>query len=481
MTTKQYELSLEQRVQRVRDAWFSSYESDDPFADIPWPVYVYEDRIIVEAPDGFRSVPYTVGEDGIAFGEGQKVEQEFIAARRPAGPSHPGTGAKGLGNVAQDFVRATARLLGIQGASADGRDHGPSSAAASPVGASGEGWLWQVPLRVYSDDDERYVGGLVLTPGDDNAYGDIWEANDIRLMAYRFMEESRHIDFMHTTKVVAQPVESFYFPTEEEGGQSEYTLYGETIPAGSWWLGSRVQDADTWEMVKSGQLTGYSMFAVKLAESQSQGNRAYQAALAEAPGGRKMTADEWDITMVALVDKPAVTKATYVIMRRAPDGQAQIAPAPAGSRQSTRGETGMRKINRIALYHDEAATGTGATGSEPEPNPPAAVAGEEAKESGESGESGDGPDLASTIKAVFAEQMESLKDQVQGMIDASLQPLKDSVTTLETRQARFSGAGALPGNGGESGGEGEERVAPSWVNYGTRPRRVEAPAQHGKS
>ena len=56
MTTKQYELSLEQRVQRVPDAWFSNYESDDPFADIPWPVYVYEDRIIVEAPDGFRSV-----------------------------------------------------------------------------------------------------------------------------------------------------------------------------------------------------------------------------------------------------------------------------------------------------------------------------------------------------------------------------------------------------------------------------------------
>ena len=191
-----------------------------------------------------------------------------------------------------------------------------------------------------------------------------------------------------------------------------------------------------------------------------------------------MSADDWNITMVALVDKPAVTKATYVIMRRAPDGQAQIAPAPAGTQQSTRGETGMRKINRIALYHDEAAPATGATGSEPEPNPPAAGAGEEATESGETI---DGPDLASTIKAVFAEQMESLKDQVQGMIDASLQPLKDSVTTLETRQARFSGAGALPGSGGESGGEGEERVAPSWVNYGTRPRRVEAVAQNGKS
>ena len=73
----------------------------------------------------------------------------------------------------------------------------------------------QVPLRVYSgeDDEERYVGGLVLEPGNDNAYGDIWEARDIRLMAHRFMENSRHIDYMHTTKVAAIPVEAINAPT----------------------------------------------------------------------------------------------------------------------------------------------------------------------------------------------------------------------------------------------------------------------------
>ena len=39
MTPKQYELSLEQRVQRVRDAWFSNYESDEPhsLSDSKWP------------------------------------------------------------------------------------------------------------------------------------------------------------------------------------------------------------------------------------------------------------------------------------------------------------------------------------------------------------------------------------------------------------------------------------------------------------
>ena len=476
-TTKQYELSLEQRIQRVRDAWFSDYESDDIWADIPWPVYVYEDRIIVEAPDGFRAVPYTVSADGITFGEGQKVEQEFVAARHPVVGSlaRPNDG-RGLTDVAQDFVRATARLFGFQGSTPHGSGSGSFSPGLAPVGGDGEGWLLQSPFRVYSDDDERYVGGLVLDPGDDNAYGDIWEAEDIRLMAYRFMEESRHIDFMHTTKVVAQPVESFYFPTEEEGGQSEYTLYGETIPAGSWWLGSRVQDDEAWEMVKSGELTGYSMFAVKLAHIETEANRAYQTALEEAPGGKKMSADEWDITMVALVDKPAVTKATYVIMRRAPDGQAQISPAPNRGRKPAQGELPMRKINRIAAYHEDQTPPTGTTGAEDEAQqtPPA-------NEGEQAGEPTETPGLADSIKAMFVEQMEALKEQFQGMIDTSLQPLKDSVTTLETRQARFSGAGALPGSILGSGEEREEVVTPDWVNYGTRPRRVEAGAGKGQN
>lgn len=233
MATKSVEyqdLSLDQQIQRVRDAWFANATA--PGAEPGWPLYVYTDRMIVEHTEGLFSVPYAVAEDGaISFGEPVKVMQEFVPARHPD--------RRGLGDVAQDFVRATARLFGLQPGSPP-----PAVGASSTI--PNEGWLLQAPFRVYSDDDEeRYVGGLVLTPGDDNAYGDMWEANDIRIMAHRFMENSRHIDYMHTTKVVAVPVESYYFPTEEEGGQKEYTLYGESIPGGSWWLGSRVQDDET--------------------------------------------------------------------------------------------------------------------------------------------------------------------------------------------------------------------------------------------
>ncbi len=180
-----------------------------------------------------------------------------------ASASSESAGGRRRFGVAQDFIRTAARFVGL----GDPEPQEPSVPATEARANSGEGCLLQVPFRAYRDE-ERYVGGLVLTPGDDNAFGDIWEVDDIRVSAYRFMEQSRHIDLMHTTKVLATPVESYYFPTPEEGGQEDYTIYGETVPAGSWWLGSRVQDDDAWELVKSGGLKGYSMLAIKLTKKR---------------------------------------------------------------------------------------------------------------------------------------------------------------------------------------------------------------------
>ena len=505
-TSRKYqELSLEQQIQRVRDAWFA--RPSGPGSDPGWPMFVYPDHMIIEHADGLFRVPYTVGEDDvISFGEPVKVMQEFVPARDPGALAPPpAPDRRGLSGAAQDFVRATARLFGAH----DPEEEKQVSPSLQVRAGSDEGLLLEVPLRVYRDE-ERYVGGLVLTPGDDNAFGDIWKADDIRLMAYRFMEQSRHIDYMHTTKVVAAPVESYYFPTEAEGGQAEYSVYGESVPGGSWWLGSRVLDDETWEKVKSGELTGYSMFAVKLAKQQSQGNRAYQADMQEAPSGRKMTADEWDITMVSLVDKPAVNKATYVIMRRAPDGQPVIT-RPDGAETGEEGEAEMRKIARVAAYHEAGAFETppeagpgehpeGPTEAAPGQVPPDGGAGqnepapqgaetppEEAATTGQS--SPDAPpnpqeELVAAVRSVLAEQAGGLQEQLQGMIDAAVEPLKQSLQAVETRQARYAGSGALPLNRSTGQASGEETPDQdlSWTNFGTRPRRIEsASAVNGQS
>ena len=502
-TSRKYqELSLEQQIQRVRDAWFA--RPSGPGSDPGWPIFVYPDHMIIEHADGLFRVPYTVGEDDvISFGEPVKVMQEFVPARHPAATQQQAPDRRGISGAAQDFVKATARLFGHQ----DNEEPAPAGLRAQARAAGDEGWLLEVPFRVYREE-ERYVGGLVLTPGDDNSYGDIWEADDIRLMAYRFMEQSRHIDYMHTTKVVAVPVESYYFPTEEEGGQAEYSVYGETIPGGSWWLGSRVQDEETWEQVKSGQLKGYSMLAVKVDQGESKGNRAYR--MQEAPGGRKMSADQWDITMVSLVDEPAVTKATYVIMRRAPGGKPVIT-RPEEARSDREGEITMRRIARIAAYQDEESPGSGEATPEPQAggNPPQGQGGEHPPEAGvevaptgaqASGGSAEetevidqsaqatppGPqeEMLAAVKTVFSEQMSGLKEQFQGMIDAAVEPLKQSLQAVETRQARYAGSGALPLNRSTGQASGEETPDQdlSWTNFGTRPRRIEsASAVNGQS
>ena len=472
------ELSLEQQVQRVRDAWYAKPSLP---GDPGWVEFVYPDRIIVEHADGLYSIPYTVGEDDlIAFGQPEKVVQEFVVARYPGESAvPPAADRRGLTATAQDFIRTAARLVGL-----GDPEPGEQPAAVGMRSETGEGMLLEVPFKVYRDE-ERYVGGLVLTPGDDNAFGDIWEADDIRVMAYRFMEQSRHIDLMHTTKVVAQPVESYYFPTEGEGGQPEYTVYDESIPAGSWWLGVRVQDDDTWELVKSGDLKGYSMFAVKV--GAKKGNRGY-AEGSEAPDGQQMKADEWDITMVSLVDQPAVAKATLVVMRRAPDGLPVIARPGDPIHYQT--GAAMRQVLRAA-YHDDMAheADKGRAGQET----PAAETTGPAAESEATGQTleqtqeqvaedaapGLTDEMADRIAASVKDHLaEIVAEQVKPLIDAAVAPLQQSVATLETRQSRFSGMGALPGGrSAATNPKDEEEKAegtPPWANFGSRPRKIEA-------
>ena len=112
-TSRKYqELSLEQQIQRVRDAWFA--RPSGPGSDPGWPIFVYPDHMIIEHADGLFRVPYPVGEDDvISFGEPVKVMQEFVPARDPGALAPPpAPDRRGISGAAQDFVRATARLFG---------------------------------------------------------------------------------------------------------------------------------------------------------------------------------------------------------------------------------------------------------------------------------------------------------------------------------------------------------------------------------
>ncbi len=225
-----------------------------------------------------------------------------------------------------------------------------------------------------------------------------------------------------------------------------------------------------------------------------------------------MKADEWDITMVSLVDSPAVNKATYVIMRRAPDGAAVIT-RPEDHQSSGEGGDAMRNIQRAIAYNEEnppepqipgteqrkespPAEGAGtAPANEREQPPTAEQVQEQPSDAGQtngepeqapvedpegsSGATGLSEQLAAGIMAVIEEKMTSiLVDQIRPLVEASIGPLKQSVAALETRQARFSGSGAVPvGRTSTPANEAEETESRvSWANFGSQPRRIESAA-----
>lgn len=105
------------------------------------------------------------------------------------------------------------------------------------------------------DADKRVVYGEVYAPDVLDTYGDFMTADDIALMAHRFMQLStmkEAIDTNHDEKSNGSyPIESFI----AREGDTEYT-------PGAWVLGVKVVDEKVWDMVKKGELNGYSFQAL---------------------------------------------------------------------------------------------------------------------------------------------------------------------------------------------------------------------------
>lgn len=111
------------------------------------------------------------------------------------------------------------------------------------------------------DDEQRIVYGIVYAPDQPDSDGDYTTAKVIKQMAYDFMQAGNtgNVDNQHDN----QPDEGFIaeswilerndprFPDEAEG---------------SWAVGIKVTNNDTWSKVKSGEITGLSMGGVALVD-----------------------------------------------------------------------------------------------------------------------------------------------------------------------------------------------------------------------
>lgn len=106
------------------------------------------------------------------------------------------------------------------------------------------------------DADKQIVYGVVYSPGEIDAHGEIMLAEEIESMAHSFMRKvalmkGEVIDTEHDNAAIsAYPVES-YIETEE----------GKDWPVGSWIMAVKVEDPTVWAKIKKGVINGYSFEA----------------------------------------------------------------------------------------------------------------------------------------------------------------------------------------------------------------------------
>ena len=101
------------------------------------------------------------------------------------------------------------------------------------------------------DGEQQIVFGEVYAPGFPDSQGDFMRPDEIRKMAYNFLKKGlvSNIDTNHSR----QPNQSYV--VESFIARDDDPIF---IP-GSWVLGVHIPDPAVWQMVKSGELNGFSL------------------------------------------------------------------------------------------------------------------------------------------------------------------------------------------------------------------------------
>lgn len=104
-------------------------------------------------------------------------------------------------------------------------------------------------------EEQRIVWAEVYAPNVPDSDGEFMDAETIRKMAYKFMQEMKldQIDTQHENVLVngAGVVESFI----ARKGDPDFI-------AGSWVVGVHVPDQATWDKIKKGEINGFSIEAM---------------------------------------------------------------------------------------------------------------------------------------------------------------------------------------------------------------------------
>jgi hypothetical protein len=114
--------------------------------------------------------------------------------------------------------------------------------------------------------EERIVFGVVLEPDIVDSQSDTYDAETIKVAAYKYMEQFQNTGFMHKV-LVNQDVkilESYLAPVD-------MTIEGRAIKKGTWLMAVRVLSDVLWKGIQEGKITGYSIggYAVRTPEGDA--------------------------------------------------------------------------------------------------------------------------------------------------------------------------------------------------------------------
>lgn len=110
----------------------------------------------------------------------------------------------------------------------------------------------QVPI-LKTEEEKQLVTGVVYEPDLEDSHGDTMTAEEIEKAAYTFMENYQNVDKQHDEIAGKGTV------VENWIAKSDMTVGEQEVKAGTWLMTVRVDDADTWEEIKKGEVTGFSM------------------------------------------------------------------------------------------------------------------------------------------------------------------------------------------------------------------------------
>lgn len=108
-----------------------------------------------------------------------------------------------------------------------------------------------------ADADSHFVTGIVYEPMVEDTQGNYMTEEEITKAAYWFAKNGNQVDLQHCFKKCdgAEVVESYVAKCDME-------IEGETIKKGTWLMTMEITDADVWDSIQKGDITGFSMGGV---------------------------------------------------------------------------------------------------------------------------------------------------------------------------------------------------------------------------